>query len=70
MTTVLQVGLALAGIAGLLLLFVGVAYGVGWLVGLGLRYAPLVGRRHRKGPLVGRQPIETESSKHWSQRRP
>jgi hypothetical protein len=54
----------------LLILFAGVAYGVGWLVGLALRYAPLVGRRHRKGPLIGRDPIETESSKRWSERRP
>ena len=54
--------------AVLLLVFVGMAYGTAWLVGLGLRFAPLVGRRHRNAPLIGRQPIETESSKHWSER--
>ena len=68
MSGAFQVALALAGIAGLLLLVVAAAYGTAWLVGLGFRYAPLVGRRHRKGPLVGRQPIETESSKPWPQR--
>jgi hypothetical protein len=70
MAGALQILLGLAGIAALVLLFSGLAYLVGWLVGLGLRYAPLVGRRHRKGPLVGRDPIETESSKHWTERRP
>ena len=58
-----QVSIALAGIAGLVLLFLMLSYGVAWLVGVGFRYAPLVGRRHRIGPLVGREPIETESSK-------
>ena len=70
MSGALQVALALTGIAGLLLLVVATAYGTAWLIGLGLRYAPLVGRRHRKEPIVGRQPVETESSKHWSERRP
>ena len=70
MSGALQVALVLVGIAGLLLLVLVAAYATAWLVGLGFRYAPLVGRRHRKGPLVGRQPIETESSKHWSERRP
>jgi hypothetical protein len=70
MSDALQIVIALAGIAGLLGVFVGAAFAVGWLVGLGLRYAPLVGRRHRSGPVVGREAVETESGKHWTQRRP
>jgi hypothetical protein len=69
-TGAFQVVTTLVAIAALLVLFAGAAYAVAWLVGLGLRYAPLVGRRHRNHSLVAREPIETESSKHWSGRRP
>src|ERR671914_686578 len=52
MNAALQVLIALAGIAGLFLLFLASAYGVGWLVGVFLLRMPLVGRRHRTGPCV------------------
>jgi hypothetical protein len=45
----LQFCIVLMAIAGTLLLFSGVIYVIGWLVGLGLRGVPLAGPR-RRGP--------------------
>ena len=47
MYTALQFGIVLMAIAGTILLFYGVIYVIGWLVGLGLRCVPLAGRRRR-----------------------
>jgi hypothetical protein len=58
MTNVLQVLIVLTGIVGFLVLFVGLAYCVGWAVGLGFRSVPLAGRHKR----VGREPIRTHGA--------
>jgi hypothetical protein len=59
---VLQILIALVGIAALLALLLGGIYGVAGLVAIAMRYAPLVGRRPSHRARSGRKPVETESS--------
>jgi hypothetical protein len=70
MAGVLRLVSVLAGVAGLLLVWGVLWFAVSWLIGLGFRFVPMVGRRYAQGRRRGREPIETESAKPWSQRRP